>query len=259
MLKFSANISMMFGEEEDPIKRMELAKNAGFGAIEYLFVYDMNLDEMAKEANRVGIEWSVINIAIGEGVKHGPLVAAAPGKEHAWRENVAAAIPYCTTLKPAALVIPAYAPPEGLSKVDALSTFKENLKYAADAFGDIGTRVIVEPLNPNIRPNSLLSTSAETMAIIEEVGHPNLGLEFDAYHMYYTEGNMEATVEQYLPYIGNIQIADGPERHEPGTGEMNYDIFLAALERLNYENWVACEYVPSSNTLDSLEWMGKWM
>ena len=30
MLKFSANISMMFGEEEDPIKRMQPAKEAGF-------------------------------------------------------------------------------------------------------------------------------------------------------------------------------------------------------------------------------------
>ena len=30
MLKFSANLGMMFGEEEDPIKRMELAKTSGF-------------------------------------------------------------------------------------------------------------------------------------------------------------------------------------------------------------------------------------
>jgi len=97
------------------------------------------------------------------------------------------------------------------------------------------------------------------MAIIEEVGHPNVGLEYDAYHMYSTEGNMEATVEKYLPYIGNIQIADVPERHEPGTGKVDYDGFLAALDRLNYSNWVACEYRPSSNTLDSLRWMKKWV
>ena len=259
MLKFSANISMMFGEEEDPIKRMQPAKEAGFGAVEYLFVYDMSLDDMARESDRVGVEWSVINIAVGEGVKPGPLVAAAPGKEKAWRENVAAALTYCETLKPSALVIPAYSPPEGVSKADALTVFKENLKYSADAFGDIGTKVIVEPLNPDIRPNSLLSTSDETMAVIHEVAHPNIGLEYDAYHMYSTEGNMESTVEKYLPHIGNIQIADVPERHEPGTGEVDYDAFLAALDRLGYANWVACEYIPSSNTLDSLNWMQKWM
>ena len=259
MLKFSANISMMFGEEENPIKRMQLAKNAGFGAVEYLFIYDMSLDDLDRESDNVGVEWSVINVAVGEGVKHGPLVAAAPGKEKAWQQNVAAALPYCKTLKPSALVIPAHSPPDGVSKADALTVFKENLKFAADAFGDIGTKVIVEPLNPDVRPNSLLRTSDETMAIIEEVGHPNVGLEYDAYHMYSTEGNMEATVEKYLPYIGNIQIADVPERHEPGTGKVDYDGFLAALDRLNYSNWVACEYSPSSNTLDSLRWMEKWV
>ena len=259
MLKFSANISMMFGEEENPIKRMQLAKNAGFGAIEYLFVYDMSLDDLDRESDNVGVEWSVINVAVGEGVTFGPLVAAAPGKEKAWQQNVAAALPYCQTLKPSALVIPAYSPPDGVSKADALKVFKENLKFAADAFGNIGTKVIVEPLNPDVRPNSLLRTSDETMAIIEEVGHPNIGLEYDAYHMYSTEGNMEATVEKYLPYIGNIQIADVPERHEPGTGKVDYDSFLLALDRLNYSNWVACEYKPSSNTLDSLIWMEKWV
>ena len=101
MLKFSSNISMMFSEEKDPIKRMQPAKNAGFGAVEYLFVYDMKLDDMARESDQVGVEWSVINVPVGEGVKPGPLVAAAPGKESAWQENVAAALPYCKTLKPA--------------------------------------------------------------------------------------------------------------------------------------------------------------
>ena len=156
-------------------------------------------------------------------------------------------------------MIPAHSPPDGVSKADALTVFKENLKFAADAFGDIGTKVIVEPLNPDVRPNSLLRTSDETMAIIEEVGHPNVGLEYDAYHMYSTEGNMEATVEKYLPYIGNIQIADVPERHEPGTGKVDSVRCFAALDRLNYSNWVAGEYRPSSNTLDSLSWMKKWV
>ena len=58
---------------------------------------------------------------------------------------------------------------------------------------------------------------------------------------------------------GNIQIADVPDRHEPGTGEVDYNTFLAALDQLGYSNWVACEYTPSSNTLDSLSWMGKWV
>ena len=63
MLKFSANLGMMFGEEEDPIKRMELAKTSGFGAVEYLFVYDMSLEILKSESSRLGLGWSVVNIA----------------------------------------------------------------------------------------------------------------------------------------------------------------------------------------------------
>ena len=92
MLKFTANLGMMFGEEEDPIKRMELAKTSGFGAVEYLFVYDMSLETLKSESSRLGLGWSVVNIALGEGIKNGPLVAATPGKEESWKENVAAAI-----------------------------------------------------------------------------------------------------------------------------------------------------------------------
>ena len=100
MLKFSANLSMMFTETEDAIGRMAPAAEAGFEGVEYLFVYDMDLDRMKGEAERLGLGWSVVNIAVGEGIQHGPLVAAAPGKEAAFRENLAAAKKYCAALNP---------------------------------------------------------------------------------------------------------------------------------------------------------------
>ena len=62
----------------------------------------------------------------------------------------------------------------------------ENLKYVADEMAEIGTRVIVEPLNPAIRENAMLTTSDETMDLLNEIGHPNLGLEYDAFHMHVT-------------------------------------------------------------------------
>ena len=95
---------------------------------------------------------------------------------------------------------------------------------------EIGTRVIVEPLNPAIRENAMLTTTDETMDLLNEIGHPNLGLEYDAFHMH-TEGNMAETVQKYLPHIGNIQIADVPGRHEPGTGSIDYDAFLVHSTR----------------------------
>ena len=259
MLKFSANVSMMFTEEPDPLKRINLAKEAGFGAAEFLFVYDMDVDDLAAAYDNAGMDCSVINVAVGEGIKMGPLVAAAPGKEAAWRENVAAAVPYCQAIQPTAFVIPATTIPEGVNRADARAVFQDNLKHVADVMGEIGTQVIVEPLNPAIRENAMLTTSDETMALLDEIGHPNLGLEYDAYHMHVTEGNIAEKVQKYLPQIGNIQIADVPGRHEPGTGNIDYDTFLRALDTMGYANWVACEYTPAGSTADGLVWLRKWL
>ena len=258
MLKFSANITMMWTEIENPIDRIKAAKDFGFGAVDLIFIYDLSLDKLVAETERAEIAWSVVNIAVGEGIKMGPLVAAAPGKEKAFRENLSEAIRYCKKLKPSALVIPAYTPPEGISKIEALPVFKENMRIAAEEMAAIDIPAIIEALNPEFRPGSLLTTSQEVMDVIKEVDHPNLGMEYDAYHMYGTEGNMEQTVEKYLPYIGNIQIADIPGRGEPGTGEIDYDLFLSNLDRIGYKKWVALEYTPTGDTVETLKWINKW-
>ena len=52
-----------------------------------------------------------------------------------------------------------------------------------------------------------------------------------------------------------MQVADNPGRHEPGTGEINYDFIFAQLEKHNYSGWVGCEYVPAGTVADGLGWM----
>ena len=40
------------------------------------------------------------------------------------------------------------------------------------------------------------------------------------------EGELVQTIERHLRRIGHIQIADTPGRHEPGTGEIDFDALL---------------------------------
>ena len=258
MLKFSANLTMMFTNIPDPLDRIQAAADAGFGAVEYIFVYDMPVDELGAAIDRAGVETSIVNIAVGEGVAMGPLVAAAPGKQEAFKENLDAAKTYCQRLRPVGLVVPAFTPPKGVERTDAMPVFKENMKRAADEMGEMGIKVLIEALNPAIRPNSILTTTADVKEVLDEINHPNLGLEYDAFHMYVTEGNMIETVESHLGLIGNILIADVPGRGEPGSGEVDYQAFLKALDEMGYGNWVACEYEPTGDTLATLGWLQNW-
>ena len=69
------------------------------------------------------------------------------------------------------------------------------------------------------------------------------------------EGNLTKTIRKNLTHIGHIQLADNPERHEPGTGEINYTNLLRLIDEMGYDGWIGCEYKPAGVTEDGLEWI----
>jgi len=50
-------------------------------------------------------------------------------------------------------------------------------------------------------------------------------------------------------------VADAPDRHEPGTGEINFPFVLRELDGIGYEGYVGLEYRPSGRTEDSFGWI----
>ena len=80
----------------------------------------------------------------------------------------------------------------------------------------------------------------------------NAYVQYDIYHAQRTEGEIAATLAQHLSRIDHIQLADNPGRHEPGTGELNWAVLFAAIDRLGYRGWVSAEYFPTGMTADSL-------
>ena len=81
------------------------------------------------------------------------------------------------------------------------------------------------------------------------------GLQYDFYHQQRMEGNLIAFFADHIGQIGHIQIADSPDRHEPGTGEIDYDYVFGQIDELGYDGWVSLEYNPSTTTEASLAWL----
>jgi hydroxypyruvate isomerase len=65
-------------------------------------------------------------------------------------------------------------------------------------------------------------------------------------------------LQRLLPRIGHLQLADNPGRHEPGSGEINFDFVLAQLQRSAYAGWIGCEYLPRGRSEDSFAWLAPW-
>ena len=56
------------------------------------------------------------------------------------------------------------------------------------------------------------------------------------------EGNLTAFFADHIGQIGHIQIADSPDRHEPGTGEINYRNVFKAIYDKGYRGILGMEH-----------------
>ena len=93
------------------------------------------------------------------------------------------------------------------------------------------------------------------MKLIEEVGMPNVLMQYDVYHAQREEGDLMATIRKHITRIGHMQIADNPGRHQPGTGEINYPFVFKEIDALGYKGFIGLEYVPEPNSITSLKWI----
>ena len=87
---------------------------------------------------------------------------------------------------------------------------------------------------------------------MHEVGSPFLKILFDLYHVQIMEGNLIETLRANIAAIGHFHVGDVPGRHEPGTGEINYENVFRAIRQTNYEGFVAMEYVPLRDAMATL-------
>jgi len=65
MVKFSANLTMMFNEVDFP-ERFERAAKAGFKGVEYLFPYKWDKQQLAELLNKYGLEQVLHNLPAGD-------------------------------------------------------------------------------------------------------------------------------------------------------------------------------------------------
>jgi len=182
-------------------------------------------------------------------------IACHPDRVSEFQDGVGKAIDYAKALGCAQVNCLAGIAPAGVEPQVAQRTLAENLKFAASKLQDAGITLLAEPVNTYDIPGFFLNRSAQAIALFDEVGSPNLKLQYDIYHMQRMEGELANTIERLLPRIAHMQLADNPGRNEPGTGEINYPFLLNFIDRLGYNGWIGCEYKPRHGTKEGLGWM----
>ena len=103
----------------------------------------------------------------------------------------------------------------GADPQSAREIYLENLKFAAKEMARFNLTLLIEPINQYDMPGYFLSNLEEAANIIEEIGMPNVKIQFDFYHIQRIKGNLSANFGKFYDHVSHIQIADVPGRHEP--------------------------------------------
>ena len=128
----------------------------------------------------------------------------------------------------------------------------EALKRAADVLSKANLVAVIEPIDRLENPTIYLDGVSEAFEIAKAVDSPNVRVLYDVYHEQRQFGNLIEKFEAHIDQVGLIHIADVPGRHEPGTGEINYQNIYRKLKQLDYRSTIAMEFYPTGDMVETL-------
>jgi 2-dehydrotetronate isomerase len=255
MPRFAANLSMMFTEWAF-LDRFKAAADAGFAAVEFLFPYDHAPDTVAKALADNRLEQALFNLPPGDWDKGERGMASHPGREAEFRASVATALVYAEATGVKRLHMMAGLADAADPRAEA--AYLDSVRFAADALGEHGLELMLEPINARDMPGFFLNDFGQAAHLIRVAAKANVKLQYDAYHRQIIHGDVVMGLRQMMPLIGHVQIASVPSRHEPDIEELNYPFIFEALDVLGYDGFVGCEYRPKVGTVAGLGWFAPW-
>lgn len=254
MLKFDLNVSILL-REHPFLDRFDQAARLGFGAVEFWWPAGEELDAVARRVRDAGLEVALFNLPAGDMPAGDRGLLNDPERFPLLRDSLPAALELahrvgCTRVN----ALAGHWRP-GESRESQLARTRDNLASVAERAAEAGVTVLVEAINRFQNGPYLFTNTADTLAFLDSVGAPNLAYQYDVYHMQRMEGNVVATIREQLGRIGHIQVADSPDRHEPGTGELHFPFIFQAIEEAGYDGFIGLEYNPRADSPSSFAWL----
>ncbi|MFE6158399.1 2-oxo-tetronate isomerase [Streptomyces sp. NPDC056486] len=259
MPRFAANLSMMY-TEHGFLDRFAAASADGFEAVEYLFPYPYEADELRRRLDDHGLRQVLFNAPPGAWDSGERGIASLPGREAEVRSGTERALEYAAVLGCDQVhVMAGLLPPEATPAQRAAhrDTYLANLARAAEQAAAVDVDLLIEPINGRDMPGYFLHRQADAHAIVQEVGASNLKVQLDLYHCQIVEGDLTTTLRRDLPTgrVGHLQIAGVPDRHEPDRGELDVRHLFDVVDELGFDGWIGCEYIPRAGTSEGLGWL----
>ena len=117
------------------------------------------------------------------------------------------------------------------------------LRLAGERAEIAGIRIAVEALNRY--ESDLANTAASTIALVNDVGHPGVGVLLDTYHMNIEEQDpaVAIRVSAEAGKLCHVHIGDS-NRLPPGCGHIDFASIVLALRDAGYREYISAELLP---------------
>ena len=217
------------------------AKAAGFTAVEF---HDDAQNEGIKALKTAladaGLPVLCINTRMGETSG----AAAIPGQAAQARADIDDAIRVAMAVNAKAIHVVA-----GKAAGDeARDAYVSSLIYAAEHFDGM---ILIEPISHSAIPGYFLFSLYQARDIADTVNNPRVKMMFDLFHVRTLGYNVLEVAQEFLPFIGHIQISGWPARDEPEhAGSL-----IGLLKTLGYEGDFGAEYKPKTTVEEGIAWL----
>ena len=216
-------------------KRFDVAAQNHFTHVEFWFI-----DSWKRDAKNLA------KLAKDAGVKVAQIVGDAPALARAdvraeFLDNVKRAIENAQILGTDIVTITGHQDVEGISSEDALKSYQDHFAASVELWEAAKIYAAIEPFNPHNHPGHFIYGHIEALRMCEEINSPYIKINWDLFHMQRHEGELIGNLRRGKDQICYMQLADSPDRHQPGTGEVDYKNVIRACREAGYTRPIGLE------------------
>jgi hydroxypyruvate isomerase len=243
--QLSSCIEWQFVEAGDLDARLRAAKAAGFELAEFHLWRDKPVEAIAAALDETGMRLTSLCVdprrSIVDPAQREEMVTAV-------RETIEAT----AILGKPNLIVASGFRVDGMSEDEHFANAVTALREAADAAAAAGVMLLLEPLNTRLFATMYLVSTKLGLDLIEAVNSPNLRLLYDVWHSAVMGEDMAEVLAGRIHLVEHVQVADMPDRNEPGTGSVDWDQVTRTLRDLGYTGAIGLEYFPTMPMDESL-------
>jgi len=114
--------------------------------------------------------------------------------------------------------------------------------------------ICIELLNSKVNHKDyMFDHTAWGVEVIKRVNSPRVKILYDIYHAQIMEGDIIRTIRENIQHIAHFHTGGNPGRNElDDTQELNWRTVAKTIADLNFQGYVAHEFVPKRDPLTSL-------